>query len=91
MAFRPRRRDPGCPTLGLEDGVQANWFDREGAEVVERVQRYAQERLGSEQAELFLPFVSQYYGRIGADDLTETTVPDPRKIVGLWRPERHER
>jgi NAD-specific glutamate dehydrogenase len=76
MAFRPRRRDPGCPTLGLEDGVQANWFDRERAEVVERVQRYAQERLGGEQAELFLPFVGQYYGRIGADDLTETTVPD---------------
>lgn len=76
MAFRPRRRDPGCPTLGLEDGVQANRFDHERAEVVERVQRCAQERLGSEQADLFVPFVHQYYGRVGADDLIETTVPD---------------
>jgi len=56
--------------------VQANLVDRERAEVVERVQRYAQERLGSDQAELFLPFVGQYYGRVGADDLTESTVPD---------------
>ena len=56
--------------------MQANWVDRERAETVERIQRYAEARLGSEQAELFLPFVGQYYGRVGADDLTESTVPD---------------
>jgi hypothetical protein len=48
-----------------------------GPKFVERVQRYAQERLGSEQAELFLPFVNQYYGRVGADDLTETAIEQP--------------
>jgi hypothetical protein len=86
MAFRPGRRDPGCPTLGLEDGVQATWFDRERADVVERVQRYAEERLSSEQAELFLPFVAQYYGRVGADDLTETCAA--RKVIAAGHAKR---
>jgi hypothetical protein len=36
MAFRPRRRDPGCPTLGLKDGVQVARGERAATGAVHR-------------------------------------------------------
>ena len=38
------------------------------------------------QAELFLPFVAQYYGRVGADDLTETCAA--RKVIAAGHAKR---
>ena len=56
--------------------MEADRFDSGRDEVVERVRQWAQERLGIEHATLFIPFVDQYYGRVGAADLTERSVPD---------------
>ena len=54
----------------------ANQCGDEPAEIIEQVQSYARERLRSEHAEIFLPFVARYYSRATTDDLTERTVAD---------------
>jgi len=46
------------------------------AEVIERVREHAKSRLKGDQAELFLPFVGQLYGRVAAEDLASRTIPD---------------
>jgi glutamate dehydrogenase len=56
--------------------VQSNQRGGETADILERVRRYARERLRDQQAEFFMPFVGQYYGRATSQDLAERTVPD---------------
>ena len=46
------------------------------SEVLERLRRYARERLKDSQADLFLPFLDRYYGRIDAADLVARSLPD---------------
>ena len=50
--------------------------ESERAEIVERLRRYAAQRLGSDESELFLAFLGRYYARVGASDLADRAVPD---------------
>jgi glutamate dehydrogenase len=85
MIFRPAvpRAVPGAERPAskcgsgpwLEDGV-TNQCGDEPDEIIEQIQSYARERLRSEQAEIFLPFVGRYYARATPEDLLERTVAD---------------